>query len=264
MIRINLLDYRKEKVRAKIQMQIAIALVLVVLDLGLAGLLSSLQGRTMADLDGQIKQKNTELDALKDVESKVAESEKMQKRLEDIVTTIDGLKKKQKEPARLYHEILNKRMPLGEVWLEKVTEMPDRIVLEGNAFRDDAISAFMESLEKMGAFPDVSLEFVRQKEAEKRKIKSFKINCILPAEGIYADRKWTKSKPGEVYGMGGAAPKGGGIYGMGGDVEHALSRQGALEYGQQLQDDLKNTPRNPFIESRNRAREKSKLEEKNK
>lgn len=264
MIRINLLDYRKERIRAKIQMQIAIALVLVVLDLGLAGFLSSFQGSKMADLDGQIKQKNVELDALKDVEAKVAESEKMQKRLEDIVNTIDGLKKKQKEPARLYHEILNKRMPAGEVWLEKVTEMPDRIVLEGNAFRDSAISAFMESLEKMDAFPDVSLEFVRQKEVEKRKIKNFKINCILTTEGLYADRKWTKSKPGEVYGMGGTAsnmPKGG-IYGMGGTVEHALSRQGAFEYGQQLQSDLKDIPRNPFVESRNRAREKSKQEQK--
>lgn len=252
MIKINLLDYRKEKVRAKIQMQIAIALALVVLDLGLAGFLSSLQGSNIAQLNGEIRQKNAELDALKDVEVKVAESEKMQKRLEDIVNTIDGLKKKQKEPARLYHEMLNKRMPVGEVWLERVTEMPDRIVLEGSAFRDSAISAFMESLEKMGAFPEVSLEFVRQKEMEGRKVKTFKINCIQSTEALYVNREWTKSKlPG-------------GLYGMGGNAENVFSRQAAFDYGQQLASDLKDQPRNPFIEARNKSREKSKLEDKNK
>lgn len=253
MIKINLLDYRKEKIHASIQMEIGISLILVVFVLGLSGFLSSLQGKKITGLTDQIGVLNKELQSLKYVEAKVAESEKMQKRLETMVKTISGLKENQKEPARLYHEILNRRLPAKEMWLERLTETPGNIVLEGHSFGDSAISMFMESLQKMGVFPDVVLEYVRQTEINKRKIKTFKIICISSPEG-YKNQTWA---------AGSSIP--GGIYGQGGVVENALSREAAFKYGQQLSNELKQAPRNPFIEARNKAREKqNETEEKKK
>lgn len=258
MIKINLLDYRKERVRANMQMEIGAAILLVVLALGLAGFISSMQGKNIAGLTDQISAINKELANLKYVESKVAESEKMQKRLETMVKTISGLKENQKEPARLYHEILNRRLPTGEMWLDKLAEEPAGIVMEGYSFRDSAISAFMESLQKMEAFPEVVLEYVRQTEIEKRKVKKFKIICVGSKEG-YSKRTWAGAIGGSGSAGGGKIP--GGIYGMGGAVENALSREGAFQYGQQLSNELKQVPRNPFVEARNKARERQEAEE---
>lgn len=252
MIKINLLDYRKERVRANMQMEIGAAILLVVLALGLTGFISSMQGKKIAGLTDQIAAINKELESLKYVESKVAESEKMQKRLETMVKTISGLKENQKEPARLYHEILNRRLPSGEMWLDRLAEEPVGIVMEGHSFRDSAISAFMESLQKMEMFPDVVLEYVRQTEIEKRKVKKFKITCLASKEGS-SKRAWA------VAGSGGKIP--GGIYGMGGAVENALSREAAFQYGQQLSNELKQAPRNPFVEARNKSRERQEAEE---
>ncbi len=179
MIKINLLDYRKERVRTSIQMEIAISLVLVMVTLGIIGFISSLQGSEIADLKADIDKKNRELASLKHVEIKVAESEKMQKRLENIVETITGLKKNQKEPAKLYDELINKRLPPGAMWLDRLDEQGQAIVLEGYAFQDSAISMFMESIEQMEKFSSVDLIYVRQKIIKKRKIKNFKINCVL-------------------------------------------------------------------------------------
>lgn len=233
------------------QMEIGAAILLVVLALGLTGFISSMQGKKIAGLTDQIAAIKKELESLKYVESKVAESEKMQKRLETMVKTISGLKENQKEPARLYHEILNRRLPADEMWLDRLAEEPVGIVMEGHSFRDSAISAFMESLQKMEMFPDVVLEYVKQTEIEKRKVKKFKITCLASKEG-YSQKKWAGAGGGKIPG---------GIYGMGGAVENALSREAAFKYGQQLSNELKQMPRNPFVEARDKARDKQEAEE---
>lgn len=232
------------------QMEIGAAILLVVLALGLTGFISSMQGKKIAGLTDQIAAIKKELESLKYVESKVAESEKMQKRLETMVKTISGLKENQKEPARLYHEILNRRLPSGEMWLDRLAEEPAGIVMEGYSFRDSAISAFMESLQNMEMFPDVVLEYVRQTEIEKRKVKKFKITCLASKEG-YSKKNWDA--------LSGKTP--GGIYGMGGVVEESLSREAAIKYGRLLSNEVKQLPRNPFVEARNKSRERQEAEE---
>lgn len=248
MIKINLLDYRKEKIHALIQMEIGVSVLIVFFVLGLSGFLSSLQGKKITGLTDQVGVLKKELQSLKYVETKVAESEKMQKRLETMVKTIKGLKENQKEPARLYHEILNRRLPDKEMWLERLTETSGNIVIEGYSFGDSAISMFMESLQKMEVFPDVILEYVRQTEISKRKIKTFKITCVSSPEG-YKNQNWGGNIPG-------------GLYGKGGAMGNVFSREAAFQYGQQLSNELKQQPRNPFVEARNKAREKREEEKK--
>lgn len=179
MIKINLLDYRTERIRSAIQVQIVASLALVIVVLGISGFLSALQGKEIAALNDNIAGKNRELKSLEHIEKKVAQSEKTQKRLDNIIETINNLKKNQKEPARLYDELLNKLLPPNEMWLQRLEEKPGSIVLRGYAFKDSAISHFMKSLENMGRFSTVNLEYVRQKKMDKRKVKDFKINCIF-------------------------------------------------------------------------------------
>ncbi len=256
MIKINLLDYRKERIRIKIQMQIFTSLLLVFSALGLSGFISSLQGKEISDLQGKINKKNQELASLRHIEIKVAESEKMQKRLESIVETIKNLKVNQKEPAKLYDEMLNKRIPVGKMWIERLNEKEGTIVLIGYAFDNNTISVYMESLQQMGVFSSVNLEFTRQKTISKRKVKGFKIICLISKDGMAALGHLARTKHG-------TPGSGGGVSKEGGPMGNVFSREAAQQYSQRLADDVKQKSGNPFVDARNRIRQK-KEEEANK
>lgn len=176
MIKINLLDYRREKKVIQLQGEISVGILIMVFSLLVIGYYWNHQNSRIEQINNEVSHWNIELKKINKTVKKVDEAKAIKKRLKHILKSIDILKENQEEPARMLDDI-NLALP-AEVWLSKFEQTDEIILLEGYSFSDPEIADFMKNLEKLSNyFTSIELIESRQATISGTKVRKFRIQC---------------------------------------------------------------------------------------
>lgn len=178
MIRINLLPTKKTKKAAVVEKRllygaagfIGIVLVFVFLWMSLNSKISA--------LEEEKAHAQQIADELKTQIQDVQNFEKDRKALEEKITIIEGLRKQQGVPVRMLDD-LSAAVPDG-LWLVSMVESGGKINIDGSAFSNDDIVAFVNNLKASSNFTDVLLnESVMESSSAVARLYRFKVALQL-------------------------------------------------------------------------------------
>ncbi len=157
MIRINLLsEHKKPKVAqlGKRTQDVIAGDPATVWLLGLLGvaLIAGLAWYLMLNektnrLDAEIAEVQVEVDRLAPIIAEVEEFERKRADLEHKVSVINDLKARQGVPVRLM-DIISRSLP-ERLWLTQVAQRGRRIQVQGRAFNNNAVAAFIDNLDQV-------------------------------------------------------------------------------------------------------------------
>lgn len=175
MIKINLLPAKRKPAKklSPLQQQLIIAGFVLVVSLGVMGFwwwgmhlrINELKSEK-ADAEAKIAQQENMLKEVKNVEK---EEEEVNKK----IAVIKELEAKQTGPVRLLDEV-SKLLPKG-VGLTVLTEKGGQVDIEGNAFTNHDLVAFVDNLKNSPLFSDVFLLVSEQGKLEGVDIYKYKL-----------------------------------------------------------------------------------------
>ena len=178
MIKINLLERKKEQKEKKAAPKFLVNLGLVtglalvagiVAVLGMSWHISSLKDQSEANKKeiAQLKQKITE----------VQRYEKMNKEIEQNVNLIKGLRKDQAAPVKLLDEMSSILTSSEGVWLSNMSYRGGSIDMDGFSFTNENLVSFVDALKKSALFADVYLQESSRATQDKVPVYKFELNC---------------------------------------------------------------------------------------
>ena len=177
MIKINLLQARKEKKKAGIQKEFIVLMGCIVLVLAF---ILFVQWRMSRDKDqtlAQIAKTKSDIAEFKVQIAKASEAREMQKVLQSQLDVINLLKKERGSAAKVLDE-LSVQKP-EKMHFESVRKEGTRLSIEGIALDDETIANFMTNLRKSKLFRNVDLVVSEQIEQSKVKLKKFTLSCEI-------------------------------------------------------------------------------------
>lgn len=177
MIKINLLDWRREKKIRAIKGELAVFFVVLFASWATMGFINYKLNSTIKQLNKKIEVAEVELARLKEIVKDVDKVEKTENRLKEIIRLIGELKKKQDKPVKLIDEI-NISLP-PEIWLISIEQGETEVKIQGIAFNNPAIAYFMRRLENSNLFDRIELVETAQEIIMKEKVKKFSLRCFL-------------------------------------------------------------------------------------
>jgi type IV pilus assembly protein PilN len=174
MIKINLLEQARRKKRKPLPIFLIIGIILtLIFVVGLLGMSNYLNNK----IETLNSDKTSRQDKLKQLEAKlkeVQEFEQKNKALEEKTKAIEALKKNQTGPVKLLDE-LSQQLPKG-VWLTTLAAKANTITLEGTAFTNTALVAYIRNLKQSKELADVSLVESKQIVIQGATVYTFKIS----------------------------------------------------------------------------------------
>jgi len=179
MIRVNLLPVkRKKKPKPLPTFVVSVTLITVFAIIALAYLFyyyNSNLNSTKARFEGN-KQKIAELKRLiKEVDN----FEKLNRTFDERNRIIEQLRKNQNVPVMMLDEI-SRNLPNG-VWLHSVTVSGSSVSMDGYAFTNSDVVAYVDNLKNSKVFSDVFLQESKQAEIEKIPLYQFKLTFRVAA-----------------------------------------------------------------------------------
>ncbi len=179
MIRINLLTEKKRKAKKEVAAKavprflIKLILVTVLAIIGAGAVVYYLKSE-MSQLQAQSNANKATIAALQKKIDETKRYEKLNKDIQQRTAIIESLRKNQAVPARLLDDV-SSLVPEG-VWVSSLIFKDNGVSLEGYAFTNIDIVAYVENLKKSGSLTEVSLEESKQAEFEKVPVYRFKLN----------------------------------------------------------------------------------------
>ena len=177
MIKINLLQARKEKKKAGMKKELVILTLSVALLVVLLILLQWRMNREKEDTLVQISNTKKEINYYKSLTTEVDKAKEAQKTLQDKLNIINSLRKEKASPAKVLEE-LSMGKP-EKIQLESLKKEGARLGIEGIALDDETIANFMTNLRKSKLFRNVDLIVSEQIEQSKIKLKKFILSCEI-------------------------------------------------------------------------------------
>jgi type IV pilus assembly protein PilN len=185
MIRVNLLAERKQKKQKKTETVVtaekrkapAFLTVLLSAVAGtclLVGLAYFLLQMNIDSLKTEFQENNAKISELKKKIDEVKKYEALNKAIEAKSNLIKTLKKSQSVPARLLDNV-SKLLP-GDTWLTALSFNSPLVIIEGMAFTNNDVVAFIDNLKKSPDYSDVYLEESKQGTVDKVEVYIFKLN----------------------------------------------------------------------------------------
>jgi len=174
MIRISVLS---EKRRGKISGPKKLLRLIVIINLSvllIAGTATVWVKIKVGQLGDETAANKTVIEALRKKIDETKKFEKLNKELEERGKIIETLRKNQSVPVRVLDEVSN--LIPGGVWLTSLVFKDNGVSLEGNAFSNIDIVAFIDNLKRKTDLSDVYLEESTQVEIDKIKVYRFKAN----------------------------------------------------------------------------------------
>jgi type IV pilus assembly protein PilN len=177
MIKINLLQTRREKKKVGIRKEFivligSVVLLLLVL-LGIQWMLGKEKDKILA----QISQKKKEISYYKSLITEVNKAKESQKGYQDKLNVINALRKEKASPARVLDEISAGKP--DKIQLESLKKEGTKLGIEGVALDDETVANFMTNLRKSKMFKSVDLIVSEQIEQNKMKFKKFILSCEI-------------------------------------------------------------------------------------
>ena len=177
MIKINLLQARKEKKKVGMRKEMIVLILSVVL---LLVVLIIVQWRLEKEKEAtlaQISETKKEIAYYRSLTTEVDKAKEAQKTLQDKLNIINSLRKEKAIPARVLDEL-----SIGKpekIHLESLKKEGARLGIEGIALDDETIANFMTNLRKSKLFKNVDLIVSEQVEQSKIKLKKFILSCEI-------------------------------------------------------------------------------------
>lgn len=182
MIKINLIPETGKKHRKKIKGPANFVLmfsVITVTTLVVMGAATLYVKSEVSKLKTQEEENNRKISSLKKDIDEVKKYEALIAELKQRGTIIEELRKNQAVPVKILDEV-SSIAPEG-VWLTALSYKGNNVNLEGIAFTNDDIVAYIENLKRSGDMADVYLEESRESEIEKVKVYRFKLKFNVKA-----------------------------------------------------------------------------------
>lgn len=183
MIRINLLPLRAEKKKETLRQQGLIAVGIVVLLGAAVAAVHITLGADITDLRRRIGERRAEIAKLQAVIGEVKEFRKKKRELEEKISVIENLERRQHGPSQLLHELAV--LVPEKLWIDSLKEASGSLALNGVAIDNQTIALFMTKLEASSWFRGVRLEETRQVTRGGASLKSFSIKAgiVYPKAG---------------------------------------------------------------------------------
>lgn len=173
MIRVNLLPVkRKKKHRPIPTFAISVIIITVFTFIVLAYVFFYLNSR-LSSLRGQHRNNQQKIAELKERVREVENFEKLNKAFENKKNIIEQLRKNQSIPVKLLDEV-SKLLPNG-VWLNSMSVAAENINIDGYAFTNSDVVAYVDNLKGSKILTDVYLQESRQANIEKISLYQFKL-----------------------------------------------------------------------------------------
>jgi type IV pilus assembly protein PilN len=179
MIKINLL-YRsvaeKEK-KTNIARQLAIVVVATVIFVILIASIQIFMMRSIANIEGDIKARETRLVALKKILGEIEDIRMEKQTLERKLAVIKRLEEDRLYPVRLLDEVNALVLP-KDIRLTKVSEQGPQLNIEGVGRDNIAVALFMKSLELSRYIQSVDLVSSKQVTISGVNVNQFSLSCV--------------------------------------------------------------------------------------
>lgn len=179
MIRINLLPVERKKKGKPLPTFVISMIMVTILSIGVLVFVffyfNSVLGKTKRDFTAN-KQK---IEELKNKIQEVENFEKLNKTFEDRNKLIEQLRRNQNIPVMILDEI-SRSIPNG-VWISSMNSSGGSISIDGYAFTNTEVVAYVDNLKNSKAFTNISLQESKQTEIEKISLYNFKLTFNVRA-----------------------------------------------------------------------------------
>lgn len=176
MIKINLLPYREKEKKENLQRQIFILSGTLVLFLLIMIAVQLYFSMSISGMETKIREADAKLVVLNKKVGNLEGFKRDKREIEQKLGVIKSLEGNRLFPVRMLDEI-NRLVPAGDIWLEKISENGQELRIEGIARDSITVAGFMKSLEKAGFIQSVDLGVSREKEVSGVKLQQFILNC---------------------------------------------------------------------------------------
>lgn len=178
MIKINLLPYREAAKKENLRQQIMILsgtlalflLIILAVHIYFSTLISGMETK-IQEAEARLVVLNKKVG---DLEGFKRDKREIEQKL-GVIKTLEG---NRLFPVRMFDEI-NRLVPAGDIWLEKVSETGQELRIEGVARDNGTVARFMKSLETSGFIQSVDLGVSREKEVSGVKLQQFSLICAI-------------------------------------------------------------------------------------
>lgn len=181
MIRINLLPSVKKKKKKRKPLP-AFVLSIVVITGAAVVVLAYMYMHYNTGLQSakaQFSANGQKMAELKKMIAEVDSFEKLNKTFDERNKIIEQLRKNQNIPVMMLDEI-SRRLP-GGVWLYSAAVSGDSVSMDGYAFTNSDVVAYVDSLKSSTMFSDIYLQESKQGEVEKVPVYQFKLTFRIKA-----------------------------------------------------------------------------------
>jgi type IV pilus assembly protein PilN len=177
MIKINLLQARKEKKKVGIRKEFIIVILSVALLCIILLVVQWKLNKEKEDTLAKISNTKKEITYYKSLTTEVDKAKAAQKTLQDKLNVINALRKEKGGPARVLDEISIDKPE--KIHLESLKKEGSKLGIEGIALDDETVANFMTNLRKSKLFKNVDLIVSEQTELSKIKLKKFILSCEI-------------------------------------------------------------------------------------
>lgn len=179
MIRINLLPFkRKKKAKPLPTVVVSATFIGLLLTIALLYLFFYFDSK-LKSTEAQFEANKQRVADLKKRIKEVDDYEKLNKTFEERNKLIEQLRKNQNIPVMILDEV-SRNLPNG-VWLQSMAVGGDAVNVEGYAFSNSEVVAYVDSLKNSRKFSDVYLQETKQMEIEKIPLYQFKLTFKVVA-----------------------------------------------------------------------------------
>jgi type IV pilus assembly protein PilN len=177
MIKINLIQKRKEKKKVGIRKEFIVFFLSIALLVTIFALVQWKTGKEKDEILAEISKTKKEIDHYKNQIAEINKAKETQKVYEDKLNVINSLRKQKSTPAKVLDEIsMNK---LEKIQLESLKKTGPKVEIHGVALDDETVANFMTNLRKSKIFKSVDLIVSEQTEQNKVKLKKFVLSCEI-------------------------------------------------------------------------------------
>ena len=177
MIRINLLEARKEKKKTGIRKEYLVLVGSLVLLVVILGIVQWKIDKEMEETATQIFEAKKNILHHKNLIIDLNKAKESQKILQDKLNVINALRKEKGSSAMVLDELSVSKPE--KVHLDSLKKEGAKLGIEGVALDDETVANFMTNLRKSKIFKNVDLVVTEQIEQNKIKLKKFVLACEI-------------------------------------------------------------------------------------
>lgn len=179
MIKINLLPVKRKKKPKPLPAFIVTLTLITVVSVSILSYVVFYYGAALKAVKAQHSSNEQKMAELKKKIKEVDNFEKSNKTFEEKGKLIEQLRKNQNLPVMMLDEISN-NLPNG-VWLNAMAVSSGSVAIDGYAFTNSDVVAYIDNLKKTKLFSDIALLESKQAEIEKMPLYQFKLTFRLAA-----------------------------------------------------------------------------------